>query len=152
MRVSDTAIGLGLIIFGVAVLLYTRNFPTLEKGYPGPALFPNVLAVLFILAGLGLSIQGIRRGEKLLKLDMSALSGGGSINILLVLLAVLVYIFLSDVLGFQIISFLILFGLMKWLRVSTPWCVVVAGGVTLGIYILFSKMLLVPLPWGLFGW
>jgi len=41
---------------------------------------------------------------------------------------------------------------MKWLRVSTRWSLVMACGVTLAIYLLFAKMLLVPLPWGLWGW
>jgi len=62
MRVSNTAIGVGLIVFAIAVLLYTRTFPTLEKGYPGPSLFPNVLAVLFIIAGITLVAQGVRSG------------------------------------------------------------------------------------------
>jgi putative tricarboxylic transport membrane protein len=152
MRVSDTAIGLVLIVFSISVLLHTRTFPSLEEGYPGPALFPNVLAVLLIIAGLTLTAQGVRRGEKLLKLDVGELTGSGLVNILLVLGAVLFYIFLSDFLGFQITSFVLLFGLMKWLRVSTLRGLVMACGVTLGIYLLFAKMLLVPLPWGLWGW
>lgn len=152
MRVSNTAIGVGLIVFAVAILLHTRTFPTLEEGYPGPALFPNVLAVLFILAGITLLVQGLRSGEKAFKVDVRTINRGGAINISLMLGAVLCYIFLSDILGFQIISFLMLFGLMKWFRVSTLLCLFVACGVTLGIYLLFAKMLLVPLPWGLFGW
>jgi hypothetical protein len=152
MRVSNTAIGIGLIIFAVAVLFYTRTFPTLEKGYPGPSLFPNVLAVLFIISGITLVVQGIRSGERILRFETSGITGRGLINILLALGAIFFYIFLSDFLGFQITSFILLFGLMKWLRVSTPWSLVMACGVTLAIYVLFAKILLVALPWGLWGW
>jgi putative tricarboxylic transport membrane protein len=152
MRVSNTAIGIGLIIFAVAVLFYTRTFPTLEKGYPGPSLFPNVLAVLFIISGITLVVQGIRSGERILRFETSGITGSGLINILLALGAIFFYIFLSDFLGFQITSFILLFGLMKWLRVSTPWSLVMACGVTLAIYVLFAKILLVALPWGLWGW
>lgn len=152
MRVSNTAIGLGLIVFAIAVLFYTRTFPTLERGYPGPSLFPNVLAVLFIIAGITLVAQGVRGRERLSKFDTSTITRSGLINILLVLGAVVFYIFLSDFLGFQITSFILLFGLMKWLRVSTRWSLVMACGVTLAIYFLFAKILLVPLPWGLWGW
>jgi putative tricarboxylic transport membrane protein len=152
MRVSNTAIGLGLIIFAIAVLFYTRTFPTLEKGYPGPSLFPNVLAVLFIISGISLVVQGVRSGEKVLKLDTTGITGSGLINILLALGAIIFYIFLSEFLGFQITSFILLFGLMKWLRVSTRWSLVMACGVTLAIYALFAKILLVALPWGLWGW
>jgi putative tricarboxylic transport membrane protein len=152
MRVSNTSIGLGLIVFASAVLFYTRTFPTLEKGYPGPSLFPNVLAVLFIIAGITLVAQGVRSGERIIKFDTSGITRSGLINILLVLGAIVFYIYLSDFLGFQITSFILLFSLMKWLRVSTRWGLVMACGVTLGIYLLFAKMLLVPLPWGLWGW
>ncbi len=152
MRVSNTTIGLGLIIFAIAVLFYTRTFPTLEKGYPGPSLFPNVLAVLFIISGITLVVQGVRSGERILRFDTSGITGSGLINILLVLGGIVFYIYLSEFLGFQITSFILLFGLMKWLRVSTPWSLVMACGVTLAIYVLFAKILLVALPWGLWGW
>ena len=152
MRVSNTAIGLGLIVFAIAVLFYTRTFPTLEKGYPGPSLFPNILAVLFIISGITLVVQGVRSGEKILRFETSGITRSGLINILLALGAIVFYIYLSDVLGFQITSFILLFGLMKWLRVSTPWSLVMACGVTLAIYVLFAKILLVALPWGLWGW
>lgn len=152
MRMSNTAIGVGLIVFAIAVLLYTRTFPTLERGYPGPSLFPNVLAVLFIIAGITLVAQGVRSGERIIKFDTSGITRSGLINILFVLGAIVFYIYLSDFLGFQITSFILLFGLMKWLRVSTHWSLVMACGITLAIYLLFAKMLLVPLPWGLWGW
>jgi putative tricarboxylic transport membrane protein len=152
MRVSNTVIGFGLILFASAVLLHTRAFPTLREGYPGPALFPNVLAVLFILAGSTLVVQGVRKGERILRFDISELSIGGILNILLILGASVFYIYLSELLGFLIISFIILFGLMKWLGVSALWGVAVSCGVTIGTYLLFAKGLLVPLPWGLWGW
>ena len=152
MRISNTAIGLGLIIFAIAVLFYTRTFPTLEKGYPGPSLFPNVLAVLFIISGITLVVQGVRSGERILRFDTSGITGSGLINILLALGGIVFYIYLSEFLGFQITSFILLFGLMKWLRVSTPRSLVTACGVTLAIYVLFAKILLVALPWGLWGW
>ncbi len=152
MRISDTVIGLVIILFGGAVLTYTRSFPSLENGYPGPSLFPNILAVLFILAGIVLVVQGVRSRETFLEFDTSGISQGGFANILLVLAAIVFYILLSDFLGFQITSFILLFSLMKWLRVSTLWCLLMSVVITEAIYILFAKMLLVALPWGIVGW
>ncbi len=152
MRVSDTVIGLSLIIFAVAVLVHVQSFPELDAGYPGPALFPSVLSVLFIFCGIGLIFQGIRRKENVLKLDIGSVSIAGWINIAAVLGAVVCYIFFSDFLGFLIFSFVILLILMKWLRVSTVLSLVMSVGVTLVIYLLFAKILLFPLPWGLWGW
>ncbi len=152
MRVSNTAIGLFLIIFALAVIIHTRTFPSLDNGYPGPSLFPRVLAVLFILAGIGLIIQGIKTREKILKFDTGAVNRTGWINILFVLGAAVCYIFLAETVGFLILSFVIMMFLMKWLRAKTSWSLVMSVSVTLAIYILFAKILLVPLPWGLWGW
>ena len=152
MRVSNTAIGLFLILFATVVLLHVQSFPSLDNGYPGPALFPSVLAVLFILCGIGLIIQGIRQREKLLKFDTGTLTLSGLLNIFFVLGTIVCYIFLSEYIGFLIFSFMVLLILMKWLKVKTLSSIVMSIGLTLVIYLLFAKVLLVPLPWGLWGW
>ncbi len=152
MRVSNTAIGLFLIVFAAAVLWHVQSFPTLDNGYPGPALFPSVLAVLFIFCGVGLIFQGIRQREKLLKFDIGGLTLTGFLNITFVLGAIICYIFLAEYIGFLIFSFAVLLALMKWLKVKTLSSILMALSVTFVIYLLFAKMLLVPLPWGLWGW
>ena len=152
MRVSNTAIGLFLIIFAAAVLWHVQSFPSLDNGYPGPALFPSVLAVLFILCGAGLIIQGVRQREKLLKFDTGALTLSGLLNIIFVLATIVCYIFLAEPVGFLIFSVAVLVVLMKWLKVKTLSSIMMALSVTFVIYLLFAKVLLVPLPWGLWGW
>ena len=152
MRVSNTAIGCGTIVFGIWVIWYSKDFPKLEEGYPGPSLFPMVLAVLFIVAGIALIFQDVYSKNRIFKFDISDLSRTHLINITLILAAILFYIFVSDFLGFQFTSFILLVLLMKRLRVSTALSLIMAGGVTFFIYVLFAKILLVPLPWGLWGW
>jgi putative tricarboxylic transport membrane protein len=152
MRVSNTAIGLFLILFAAVVLWHVQSFPSFDNGYPGPALFPSVLAVLFIFCGIGLIIQGVRQREKLLKFDTGTLTISGLLNILFVLGTIVCYIFLAEYAGFLIFSFLVLLILMKWLKVKPLASILMSSGVTLVIYLLFAKVLLVPLPWGLWGW
>ena len=152
MRVSNTAIGLMLIIFASAVLVHVQSFPKLDHGYPGPALFPEVLAVLFILCGIGLIIQGIRNREKVLKFDLGTITPAGWINIAFVLGTVICYILLAEYLGFLIFSIVILMILMKWLKVKILPNLAMSIMVTLANYLLFAKVLLVPLPLGLLGW
>ena len=118
MRVSNTAIGLFLILFAAVVLWHVQGFPSLDNGYPGPALFPSVLAVLFILCGIGLIIQGVRQHEKLLKFDTGTLRLLGSLNKFFVLGTIVCYIFLAETIGFLIFSFMLLLILMKWLKVK----------------------------------
>ena len=152
MRVSNTAIGLLLIILACAVLVHVQSFPDLDNGYPGPALFPEVLSILFIFCGIGLVVQGVHNRENLLKFDLGAVTLAGWLNIAFVLGAVACYIFLAEYIGFLIFSFAILMTLMKWFRVKLLPSLVMSVAVTLAIYLLFAKILLVPLPWGLWGW
>jgi hypothetical protein len=44
----------------------------------------------------------------------------------------------------------ILFGLMWWLGASIPRAAVAAAGITLFVYVIFGKVLRVPLPLGVF--
>ena len=116
MRVSNTAIGIFLIIFSAAVLWHVQSFPSLDNGYPGPSLFPSVLAVLFILCGIGLIIQGVKNREKLLKFDTGSLTLPGLLNIFFVLGAIVSYILFAEYIGFLIFSFAVLLILMRWLK------------------------------------
>lgn len=152
MRVSNTAIGLLLVLFASAVLVHVQGFPELENGYPGPALFPQVLSILFIVCGIGLAVQGIRNGERLLGIDLGAVTPAGWLNIACVLGAAVAYILLVEYVGFLILSFAILVALMWWFGVKLFPSLVASAGVTLAIFLLFAKILLVPLPWGLWGW
>ena len=151
MRVSDSLIGFALIIFGIAVILHTQGFPAQADGHPGPEFFPNVLAGLFILAGLGLSFGSIRRGEKILEVQAPGLGVPAVVNILMVLGVIVIYILVSDDVGFLFTSLILMGFLMKWLGVTWQWTLIMSVVLTMGIYLLFAKMLLVPLPWGLWG-
>ena len=151
MRVSDSIIGFMMIIFGIAVIIHTQGFPAQPDGHPGPEFFPNVLSGLFMLAGLTLIIGGVRRGEKILDVKAPGLGVAAVVNILLVLGVIVVYILVSDYIGFLITSFILMGFLMKWLGVTWMWTVIMSSVLTMGIYLLFAKMLLVPLPWGLWG-
>jgi putative tricarboxylic transport membrane protein len=41
-----------LILLGLAIWFYAADFPNLDADYPGPALFPRIIAIGFILCGL----------------------------------------------------------------------------------------------------
>jgi putative tricarboxylic transport membrane protein len=151
MRVSDSIIGFVMIIFGLAVIIHTQGFPAQADGHPGPEFFPNVLAGLFMIAGLGLAIGSIRRGEKIIMVQAPGLGTAAVVNILFVLGTIVVYILVSDYLGFLVTSLILMGFLMKWLGVTWKWTIIMSISLTMGIYLLFAKMLLVPLPWGLWG-
>jgi len=42
------------MLLGLAVFLYAQTFPSLPEGYPGPSLFPQIVAIGLCLCGLAL--------------------------------------------------------------------------------------------------
>ena len=51
MRKNDLVFGIIFVVLGIFIFTQTFFYPSLEKGHPGPGLFPNLLAVLFIIFG-----------------------------------------------------------------------------------------------------
>jgi putative tricarboxylic transport membrane protein len=75
----------------------------------------------------------------------------GVANIAATALGVLFYVYASDSLGFLLTSFCVMLVLMLLLKGKFALSALVAAGATLCIYIVFNKMLLVPLPTGFFS-
>jgi 4-amino-4-deoxy-L-arabinose transferase-like glycosyltransferase len=71
------------------------------------------------------------------------------VSALLVLAAVLFYLVAVHRLGFIVVSVLILSGLMTALGVRVRWSVLIGIGATVALYVLFARVLRVPLPEGI---
>ena len=153
------------MLWGGVILLLIRDFPRLDDGHPGPALFPGILAGLFIVFGAFLLIQSLR-ARKRSGTDPVALSQDkgkdlplegtyspqGFLNALCVVVVILFYIFFVEILGFLITGFLLLTLLMIKLKVPIWKSGIISLLSTVGVYMLFAKILRVPLPWGFLGW
>ena len=151
MRLNDAVIGIALILFALAMIAYTRTFPAMPGQDYGPALFPTLIGIGFIVTGVILIVSGLRRRR------VEPLFGGGEwlrsgphvINFLAVVGGLLLYILASDWLGFIVTSLLLLFGWLVLFRGGKPISsFVIALAVTLGVDYAFSQLLLVPLPLG----
>ena len=165
MRINDAITGAVLVIFAVAEIAYTRTFPSLHGQSYGPNLFPALIGLALAMCGLVLIIRGLiaRRttgqaivndavnttAVKWIDLGNIAESNHARINALLIIVFLLVYIFLSDWLGFIPLSLIIVAVMLH--RLGSPLVVAcsVAIVTTAVIQILFAKVLLVPLPAGL---
>ncbi|MDE2955947.1 MAG: tripartite tricarboxylate transporter TctB family protein [Bacteroidota bacterium] len=82
--------GLAIILLAGLVWISSRQFPTLPEGYPGPALFPRVIAVLLLLAGarfLGQRTAGSASSDPFSWTSLARLGGGlGAIGVFLLVL------------------------------------------------------------------
>ena len=152
MKLSDSLLGLMAIAFGALIISLTHNFPTLEGGYPGPALFPRILGSLFILFGVILIFQSIKKHGLANLVQKAQTYWPGFTNYLSVAAAVIAYMLLADLLGFVLTAVVILTLLMKKMGVSLLKSALIAIATSVSINLLFGKFLLVPLPWGILGW
>jgi len=102
-----------------------------------------------VLFGASLSLRGFRSPGAWAS---EWIRGRGLLNALFVLGGTIAYILVVDFLGFLPTATLLLFLLMCWLHVRVITAAVVAVLLALGSYILFARILLVPLPRGPLGW
>jgi putative tricarboxylic transport membrane protein len=153
MKISDTVVGAGFVAAGAFIVAGTLNFPTLDGGHPGPALFPRILGTLMAALGAALAVQGARARDATQAVEWRRLHRSvGLVNALVVLGGVLAYLGLVEWLGFLITGTLLLFLLMWRLRVPPLRALVVAVAFIAIVHFLFAKVLRVPLPLGLFWW
>jgi putative tricarboxylic transport membrane protein len=133
-------------------MAYTTTFPQLPGQNYGSALFPRLIGGGLLLCGIILTVSGIRTRMRT--------AGGWTefagwvgdrvslFDVLLIPAGLIVYILISDPLGFVPTAFILLLGLLlrhgNLLVVALP----LAAVTTLVIHAIFAKLLLVPLPWG----
>lgn len=150
MKRNDIIAGGMFIALGLFIFTQTHKFPSLEKGHPGPDLFPNLLAFLFIAFGAVLVFKAGKLSPQ--NTEPSFSTPKKISNALFVLGIVAIYVIVVNKIGFLITSAVLLFLLMKKLGVPFAKSVFASILITLFINLLFSKILRVPLPYGILGW
>jgi putative tricarboxylic transport membrane protein len=151
VRVNDAVSGAALVLFALAMIWYTRTFPEMPGQHYGPALFPVLIGIGLLLTGAILIASGVARlrTEPLFSGGAWLRSGPHLINFAAVIGGLLLYILISDRLGFIPTALLLLFGWLLLFRRGKPISsLVIALAVTLAVDYLFSELLLVPLPLG----
>jgi putative tricarboxylic transport membrane protein len=155
MKVSDVATGLVLLVCAIAIFVYARGLPAIPGQPYGAGAFPTVIALGLggfsaLLAWRGFEARRrARPREPLVALAPWTRDPRTAGNFVLALLAVLVYVFASETVGFVLLSIAILL-LLFWRTGVRPltglWVAVV---MSLALQIGFSDFLRVPLPRGL---
>ncbi len=152
MKISDTVVGAGFVAAGALIFTGTLGYPTLKAGHPGPSLFPRVLALLMVGFGACLVVPAMLTRLQETPTVIQAHPGPGwgkVVNAFLVFAAIIVFMLVSPILGFLLTALAILFGLMWWLGTPVLRAALAAAGLTLFVYVIFGKILRVPLPLGL---
>jgi putative tricarboxylic transport membrane protein len=153
---GDVISGLITMAFGVCVLFYISGFPTMPGGEPGPGLFPGIIAGMLTCLGALLAFRGVLRrrnspegnSDIVAAADRKPWNKVGWINAASVLAAIIVYIAVVNFLGFVPTMALITFILAWRLGAKPVFAALAAVCTALGLWLVFQRALLVPLPSG----
>lgn len=131
--------GVLLILIGGLVWWQSGSFPTLEKGYPGPSLFPRIISAGLILTG------GLLLFSRALKTADSTPAEKQWLKLFGGLGLVAIYPILHPHLGFLPTLGMVCLG-MGFLLGVKPWIAVVSAlGTVLFIFLTFEQLLGVSL-------
>ncbi|MFN4277479.1 MAG: tripartite tricarboxylate transporter TctB family protein [Ferrovibrio sp.] len=151
MRINDAIFG--ILLFGLSLFIgfHAAGFPKMPGTAYGPAFFPQVLAaglgicaVLLILRG----IVALRQGAALVVLSPWMRMPGRWMGAMLMLACVVAYTLLDDMLGFHLAGMAVTLVFMLYLGVRPLYAVGFSLGAVIVIWLLFARLLLVPLPGG----
>lgn len=151
MKIGDGLLGLLVGALGLAVIWHVQGFPSVPGHFYGPGLFPGLIAVGLLACGGTLLLRALRTAPAGgFRLDPEAWRGHprGAVSGALMLAAILAFIFLGDLVGFQILGFATLLGFYLWLGRSLPKALMFAAAITLALDLLFRLVLHVPVPSG----
>lgn len=134
-----------LCLLAIGAWLQSAQFPEMEEGYPGPALFPQLIAVGLAFCGILLLIQEMRPSSNAGE-DAPAQSDSVHPKTLLMGLGLsVVFAGIYPLTGFIPAMLLLVGGVALLLKVKPLPAAILAITVTLSIYGLFSGLLNVVL-------
>ena len=153
MKISDLVSGLFLVALGLGILGYGLTLPPMPGQRYGAGLFPILLGIALAGFGSQLARQGWKQrstaGTPLVVWDDWARNPRMVVNMLLVLGMIIVYVTLSERIGFVVLSLAMLMSMFWWFGVPLLRSLVIAALTTAFIYVGFVRFLRVPLPRGI---
>jgi len=151
VRANDIISGLVLILLSLAMIALTINFPAFPGQKYGPSLFPRILGTGVIICGVFIIWNGLRArraGAPWVEIAPWVHEPWRVGSFLLTLAMLLLYILVSETVGFILISLVFLGSLFLWLGVRPIAAVAPAVIATISIQYFFGTLLRVPLPRG----
>lgn len=137
------------IVMAVYVILTAMTYPGAKHGVPGPGMFPIIISSLMILSSISLIITSLKmKPEENVSIDISS---EGSKRVYIVMAMLIAYFILFKYVGFIITTTVLLSVLIRWFsKKNIVFCIVISIVITMAVYLIFNKLLNVPLNFGMF--
>jgi hypothetical protein len=152
---QEHLIGIVCVLIAGAVLSITPSFPEGQSNIniTGPAFFPNLLAIIFIICGIYELILGFFQDTGQLDTNPAHLwqtiKSPQVINVFLIIVLLLLFIFFFESVGFILCTFIFLFVLMYRLGVPLLKNVLYTVSFIVVILMIFGRLFSISLPSGL---
>ena len=152
---QEHVIGICCLLISTVVLFLTRSFPKGQSNIniTGPAFFPNLLAIVFILCGMYEIAIGFFQKDGHIHLNgksiKAALKEAQTINVIFIIGLLLFFILFFEKIGFVICAFLFVFLLMARLKVPLMKNLLYTIMFILVILLIFGKLFSISFPSGL---
>lgn len=152
---QEHIIGIICLVISTIILFLTRSFPKGQENIniSGPAFFPNLLAIIFILCGIYEVIIGFFQETGHIDMDPKHLMEGirkpEVINIILIIGLILFFIFFFEKVGFILCTGILIFVLMARLGVPILKNLLYTISFIVIILIIFGRLFSISLPSGI---
>lgn len=143
--IHDRIIGVLAILGGIAVILGTLSFREIPDQPLGSAFFPRILGTALIFCGTALLVVA-KQGRLIHIGDM--LRGRSCFQVLAVLCSVILWVYLSPVLGFVATTAILIASLALVAGGRLIPSITIGSGMAIILFFVFSQLLRVPLPSG----
>lgn len=152
MKANDAVTGGIFLVIAIFTFIYAGTFTSLPGVKYGPDLFPRLVSIIMGFGGVVLIWGSLRRPGPLSLFTLADWARRPRNHAILgaVIASIAFYILASERLGFLLTAFLMLAGLLAVTRGLSRLAssAIIAATVTVAIYLIFARMLRVPLPMG----
>lgn len=151
MKLNDAILGAAFLALSLWIGISALAMPRMAGSAIGAGTFPLVVALMMAAGGLSLTLSGLKtwRSAPVAQLadwldNRPALTRAGA-----AITFVLIYALLGEWIGFPLLVPAMMIALL-WLTTGRPLASVILGClISAGVWLLFARVLMVPLPLGL---
>lgn len=150
---KDHILGIVSLVFGLVLAFMTSRIPRSDMaGDPGSRIFPYIACILFIISGVGLLFYKDKKAAE----GSEPFFNAEQIKRVIIMFCIMIlYYILFDIVGFVPLSIVALFILSTLFAAgqNIQWWkrLLFSVAVTVILFVLFKKVLSVPLPMGFLG-
>lgn len=152
-KTKDILISLVFIILGIFIFIQSMSMDPLMKNDVGSGFFPKVVAIVMIAMAILNLIVAFKEGNNLIekKEQKNQDSFGGWATIVLIGIYVITYQSVGFLIGTSIYLFLQIMILSPKEKMNIPLFAIISVVTPVFIYFVFTRLINMPLPKGIFG-